>query len=188
VAPKFEVKIGPNRVVFDASGGTLKIEPSLNVPITIGGGGSSPNPNTPVTVGPDIDGEVLADRFDRIEDLLGELEDCACNNKPLGDYVVTAGTPAASQCVSVPTGRNRFCAIAIGQVPENRKSQAGGNAPDVLYAGWAWFKTGDYLFERQPIDCSGKIFANPGGAEAFCYTMNTGYVATPLIVDVPIAP
>lgn len=188
IAPKFEVKIGPNRIVFDVSGGTLKIEPSLNVPINIGGGSPGANPNPPITATPEIDGELLADRFDRIEDLLDELEDCACNNKPLGAYVVTAGTEAASQCVSVPAGRNRFCAIAIGQVPANRKSQAGGSAPDVLYAGWAWFKTGDYLFERQPIDCAGKIFANPGGAEAFCYTMNTGYRATPLVIDLPIAP
>lgn len=188
VSPKFEVKIGPNRITFDLSGGTLKIAPELNIPITIGGGGTSPNPNAPVTNDPGIDGELLADRFDRIEDLLADLEDCACNDKPLGAYVVTAGTEATSQCVSVPPGRNKFCAIAIGQVPQNRKSQSGGSAPDVLYAGWAWFKTGDYLFERKPIDCAGKIFANPGGAEAFCYTMNTGYRATPLVIDLPIAP
>lgn len=187
VAPKFDVKIGPNRVTFDLSGGTLKIEPSLEIPITIGGGSSGENPNAPVTVGPGLDGELLADRFDRIEDLLEELEECACSDDPPGTLTVTVGTAAASQCVSVPTARNRFCAIAISQTPTNRKSQSGGSAPDVLYAGWAWFKTGDYMFERSPIDSAGKIFANPGGAEAFCYTMNAGFIGTPLILDRPNA-
>lgn len=188
IAPRLEVKIGPNKIIFDGSGARLEISPGISIPITIGGGGTSPNPNSPVTVTPEIDGELLADRFDRIEDILDDIQKCACDDAGLAPLVTTIGTKATSQCVSVPVGRNRFCAIAIDDQPPNRKIQSGGSAPDVIYAGWAWFKAGDYLFERSPIDSEGKLFKNPGGAEAFCYTLYSGFDGTPIILDEPIPP
>ena len=186
VTPKLEVKIGPNKVVFDGSGARLELSPELNIPVTIGGGTTTPNPNAPVTNGPDIDGELLADRFDRIEDILEDIQKCACDDAGLGPLVTTIGNKAPSQCVSISVGRNRFCAIALSDQPTNRKIQSGGSAPDVIYAGWAWFKAGDYLFERSPIDSQGKLFKNPGGAEAFCYTLYSGFNGTPIILDEPI--
>jgi hypothetical protein len=187
VKPQITVKIGPNRITFDLSGGKLSFEPDISIPITIGRGPNGENPNSPIPLEPGLDGELIADRFDRIEDLLQDLEDCACDDSDLGALVATPGNNANSQCVSISVGRNKFCAIAITQRPTNEKSQAGLNAPDVLYAGWAWFKTGDYLFERTPVDCEGKIFKNPGNASAFCYTLYAGYLGTPIILDKPIS-
>jgi len=188
ITPKLEVKVGPNKVVFDGSGARLELSPELNIPITIGGGTTTPNPNAPVTVAPEIDGELLADRFDRIEDILEDIQKCACDDDGIGPLVTTVGNRAPSQCVSISVGRNKFCAIALSDQPINRKIQSGGSAPDVIYAGWAWFKAGDYLFERSPIDSQGKLFKNPGGAEAFCYTLYSGFNGTPIILDEPIPP
>jgi hypothetical protein len=181
------VKIGPNKVNFDLSGGELKLEVNPNLEVNIGNGKGNPNTNPPISPAPGLDGELIADRFDRIEDLLEDLENCACNDADLSTLVATSGNNANSQCVSISVGRNKFCALAITQRPVNEKSQAGLNAPDVLYAGWAWFKTGDYLFERAPVDCEGKIFKNPGNASAFCYTLYAGYLGTPIILDKPIS-
>lgn len=188
IAPKLEVRIGPNRIIFDGSGARLELSPELNIPITIGGGTTSPNPNDPVTVEPDLDPELLADRFDRIEDLLKELEDCACDDKDLAGLTATPGVNARSQCISVPISRNRYVALAVTQIPPNAKSQSGDSAPDVYFAGWAWFKSGDYMSERLPIDAEGKLFKNPGGFETFCYTMQNGYLSTPIILDLPPEP
>jgi hypothetical protein len=187
IRPNIEVKIGPNKVNFDLSGGELKLEVNPNLEVNIGNGKGNPNTNPPISPAPGLDGELIADRFDRIEDLLEDLENCACNDADLSTLVATSGNNANSQCVSISVGRNKFCAIAITQRPANEKSQAGLNAPDVLYAGWAWFKTGDYLFERAPVDCEGKIFKNPGNASAFCYTLYAGYLGTPIILDKPIS-
>lgn len=188
IAPKLEVKIGPNKIVFDGSGARLELSPELSIPVTIGGGTTTANPNPPVSAGPEIDGELLADRFDRIEEILEDIQKCACDDAGLAPLVTTIGGKAPSQCVSVPVGRNKFCAIALSDLPDNRKTQSGGSAPDVIYAGWAWFKAGDYLFERSPIDSQGKLFKNPGGAEAFCYTLYSGFNGTPIILDEPIPP
>jgi hypothetical protein len=186
VNPKVEVKIGPNKVVFDLSGGKLSFEPNITIPITVGGGPNGENPNPPISL-PDNDPDLSA-RFNRIDALLAQIAECACDDPDVGALVPTPGTEAVSQCVSVPITRNRFCAIAITQIPANPKTEPGGAAPDVLFAGWAWFKAGDYLFERSPIDAQGKLFRNPGGAEAFCYTLRNGFRGVPVTLDEAIPP
>lgn len=186
VNPKVEVKIGPNKVVFDLSGGKLSFEPNITIPITIGGGPNGENPNPPISL-PDNDPDLSA-RFNRIDALLAQIAECACDDPDVSALVPTPGTEAVSQCVSVPITRNRFCAIAITQIPANPKTEPGGAAPDVLFAGWAWFKAGDYLFERSPIDAQGKLFKNPGGAEAFCYTLRNGFRGVPVTLDEAIPP
>lgn len=188
ITPEINIKVGPNNVKFDFSGATVKLEVNPTVNVTIGGGNGVANPNPPTNITPDDSLDEIADRLDRLEDLIEDVKKCACDDGYSGSLVTTIGNPANSQCVSVSTTRNRFCAIALGQQPIKTKIQSGGAAPDVLYAGWAWFKAGDYLFERQPIDGSGKIFRNPGGAESFCYTLYSGFTGTPIILDEPTPP
>jgi len=185
VKPSFEVKIGPNKIVFDLSGGKLSIEPSLNVPITIGGGGTTPNPNTPVA--PEIDGEAIADRFDRVEELIDRLKKCVCDPYPPFDNEQLFSNVQSGCYTLLPKDRNKFCAINITQSPTNPKSQPGGSAPDVLYCGWAWFHTGaGQASERFPVDAFGKIYPNEGRYGVFCFTLYEGYRADVYGLHVPL--
>jgi len=186
VNPTLVVKIGKVEVNFDLSGASVNFNFGGGPGGSVGNPGGS-NPNDPVQNPADgIDPELLADRFDRIEDLLKELEDCACKPDPSSGLVVTPGTEAAGQCIALSVTRNRYCAIAVTQAPPNQRIQFGNNSPDVVYAGWAWFKGGDFLFERFPIDAQGKLYANPGKASAFCYSMNAGFKGKPFMLDAPL--
>jgi hypothetical protein len=185
--PTFVVNVDGLDIIFDWDGAVV-LAPKLEIPITIGGGPNSGtgNPKTPKKSPKPLSGEAIADRFDRIEDLLGELEECACPSDLLGPFDTIPGNVLQSQCVSLSPERVKYVALRITSAPANRKEQNGGNAPDVLYCGWAWFRAGEDLLERMPVDALGKMYKAPKGATAFCYTVYSGYQAQPFLLNKPL--
>lgn len=59
--------------------------------------------------------------------------------------------------------------------PSNRKSQSGGKAQEVVYAGWFQFSQGKWYFPRQPIHFKYSIFKAPAGATGYSYTLYEGF-------------
>lgn len=68
--------------------------------------------------------------------------------------------------------------IELTNVPKNAKIQHGGNAQDVLYAGWFQFMVGDFCLPREPIHFKKSIFKRPPGATAYSFTLYTGFKAS----------
>jgi len=188
VQPHITVKVGAVNIIFDLSGATLA--PVLNVgPFNFAGGSDTqPNPNPPETPSPGIDPIALADRFDAIDQALKALKECACpDTSTLQVNQIAAGAQSYSYS-PLSIDRNRYCAIALTQVPVNAKKQYGGFAPDVIYAGWAWFSgPGGYLSERMPVDSIGKVFKNDGHYNTFHFTLNKGFLCDAYELNVPLA-
>lgn len=192
VTPTVNVQIGEINFNFDLKGAKLfPINLDLTVPINIGPGTDvQPNPNPPKEdPGEGLDPKAISDRFDRLEDLLEELKDCACKEE--GDLTTTQFATNVTSFVKtgLPEGRNKFCAIALTKLPQDDKRINGENAPDVIFAGWAWFVGANgYTSERMPVDAAGKLFKNPGGFTGFAFTLQKGCRGNAFQLDAPIPP
>lgn len=192
VKPTLVVNVGGIRVVFDFRGASiLPLNVNINVPLQIGGGNDiNPNPNPPDPAPTDgINPIALADRFDRIEDLLKELKDCACPMVGALQVNQIASNAESLRFTPLAATTNRYCAIALTSIPVNAKKQFGNNAPDVVYAGWAWFSSATgYTSERMPIDAQGKIFENKGHFTVFNFTLYKGFRADAFELNVKPKP
>jgi hypothetical protein len=60
----------------------------------------------------------------------------------------------------------------------NAKSQSGGAAADIFYAGWLCFIAGDSRLPREPIHYIDGIFKAPEGCTGYEYCLYQGYSAT----------
>ena len=72
----------------------------------------------------------------------------------------------------------RFVTLDISAKPSNPKYESGGAAPDVFYAGWAWYNAAGENYERMPIDAIAKAFAIQPRATGFSFTCRQGYTAS----------
>lgn len=68
-----------------------------------------------------------------------------------------------------------YITLTLTTKPVNAKTQFGGNAPDVFYAGWFEFRTEGFFYVRQPIHWENSIFIPPKGATGYAYTLYTGF-------------
>lgn len=66
--------------------------------------------------------------------------------------------------------------IDITSQPINAKIVSGRGAPDLIYAGWVEFKTGDYYHPRIFIDFKKNIYTSPTGADGYAVTFKLGYI------------
>lgn len=170
--PDLGINIG-----FDLGGVNITnniLSPSINVGVP---GDPRPNPpRLPDNRAKDPDLSELYRRLRDIRDELDVIEECAC--KP--DEVLTP--------VSLGSGRSgtfalpqktRFVVLQITQDALKPKDQQGLNAPTVLYAGWAWYRNVlSGMGDRQPVDARNKFYPTPERANAFCFTLYEGYLAT----------
>jgi hypothetical protein len=184
INPNLTIDVGGININFDFRGARiLPIE--INAPINFGSGGQgSYNPLPPKQGELDELKLLLSDRFDRVEDLLEDVKECACDVPPsLQTVPIASGVGSASLLINDPA-KNRSCVVVLVNSPTNARSQEGGNAPDVLYAGWAWWSdTQGNLSERFPVDASRKIYDNPGSFLRFHLTLYSGYLANVFSVN-----
>lgn len=133
-------------------------------------------PQLPPGQSVDTDLTELYRRVRVLQDQLADLLECACPpDKTLTPQTLGNGE---SGTFPLPAG-TRFVILQLNTIPGNRKFQSGFNAPDVLYAGWAWFRnTLNSQSEREPVDASIKYFIPTPNSNAFCYTLYGGFSGT----------
>lgn len=68
--------------------------------------------------------------------------------------------------------------LDLKNIPRNVKRQDGGDAQDVLYAGWFQFIIEGYYLPREPIHFVKSIFKAPAGAKGYAYTLYEGFTAS----------
>ena len=64
--------------------------------------------------------------------------------------------------------------ITLTSYPKNIRSQEGGDAPDVLYAGWFEFMRAGKALPREPIHFEKGVFVAPTGVDGYAFTLYTG--------------
>lgn len=72
--------------------------------------------------------------------------------------------------------------ITLTTYPKNIRSQEGGSAPDVLYAGWFEFMRGGKALPREPIHFEKGVFVAPSGVDGYAFTLYTGVQGTAVAI------
>lgn len=158
----------------------------ININIGTGGGGTTiptkpdvrdpkPQPSFKET-NYDAEFRFINSQLRRLKEEIDDIKDCACETPT---NVQTISYPAAeSRTIALPA-KTFLVRLTMTQVPTNARKQFGGDAPDVLYAGWAAFGyAGGGWAERMPIDYAEKSFIPPEEAQGFSYTCYTLYKAS----------
>lgn len=184
--PEFNVDVGGINVNFSAGG--LTFSPTLEIPVGVNLPGSDPRTNPPAALPitkpsagtcPDVNLQPVLDQLDIIKK---EVEECCDRYHPFSDLltsdydVATLGS-GSSGAFNLPAKAYRVV-LQITNPDSPGRSQAGINAPDVLYAGWAWFVSGGGMTIRLPVDSPIKSFEVPARSDdKFAYTLNGSYNA-----------
>lgn len=201
ITPTVVVNVGGVDFNFNAGGVDVNIPIGTNPPP---GGivvppGNDPRPNPPPPkdpnkppAPPEVDLSPVIDKLDTVIgldelaiNLLDRLQDCdRCRDKPLTDpdYEILFNPAEQSGIINLQPSA-RFIVLLLNQVPGNAKTQAGGNAPKVYYAGWCAFAFNGNVGERSPIHYFSNCRSVPPGADAFTYTLPIGYTGSILVFN-----
>lgn len=153
---------------------------NINNSFNFGGGGFNPLPD-PRTDPPtlpdgsdtDLDLTELYARLTAIKNQLNTIQECAC--EPQKILVGQSIGNGQSGDVALPNN-TKFVVTTITNIPSSYKFQSGLDAPEVLYAGWGWFKyQNDFLAERSQVDAQKKCFFTSGSAKRFAWTLYSGF-------------
>lgn len=81
-------------------------------------------------------------------------------------------------------GIERLLAVEVELLskPSNRRTQDGGDAPNVEYAGWFEFKTKGSPHPRVPIHFERNYYIAPTGADGYAYTVYNGFAARAIVI------
>ena len=195
--PEVNVTVGGMNVNFSLGGFTLSPTVSLPVNVNFPVGdprSNAPNP-TPIAprpgpAAPPFDPTAIITRLHRMEQ---EIIDCCAafhpySPPPLSNIIATSLGSGQGGTFVLPPLTFRVD-VQITTRPTREKVQIGVLSPDVLFAGWARFSDGATTGKRQAID-SVKTFFSPTEriANAFTYTLYTGYVATVIAFSVAAPP
>lgn len=69
-----------------------------------------------------------------------------------------------------------WASIELSVIPTNASRQKGMIAPDIVYAGWAGFKSGGFYLPREPVHLQKSAFRAPAGADGFYFTLYSGFL------------
>lgn len=186
--PEINVNIGGIQVNLEFAGAKINISPTFNfnpvLPPALDPREPKPTPVLP-PIPPDNANRRILDKvneidtdLERIEDLLREVKECACEDEPETSLVSYGlGLAASGDEFLIP--QTRIVKLVLVDRPVNERRQEGLSAPDVVYAGWGWYKYLGGMSERLPIDAAEKTFPVPEGIEPnrFCWTCQTGFTA-----------
>lgn len=188
VKPEFNVNIGGIQVNLDITGAKITISPTLNINPVLPPA-LDPRPEPPPAVQPPQDPgqadedigdalESLAEAIEEVKEISEAAKTCACEEEPEVSLVPDLLGSGASGDYLLPEG-TRFVRVSLSTQPSNPRRQNGLSAPDVLYAGWAWYKYLNGCSERLPLDSAEKSY--PVETEVvptrFAFTCNTGFSA-----------
>lgn len=121
--------------------------------------------------------------LNELDQIKKELEECCERDRPYPP-------PDASKVIITPLGNGNSglfdlppdtfqVGLKITDHPLKVKQQDGFGAPDVLYAGWAWFGAANSMSERMPVDSEFKLFCPPRYiSNTFGFTLYNGLTAT----------
>ncbi len=186
-SPVILVNVGGTNVNIDLGGFTLAPDFSNNTNNTFPQTNPITPPGSAVTVknpskhvADDIDILEIINRLDRIG---RELEECCERDRPYPPpdatkVITTVLGTGSSGGYDLPDNTFQI-ALRITTIPLKGKQQDGYDAPDVLYAGWAWFGAANNLSERMPVDSQFKLYSPPRYiSNSFYFTLYDGMSAT----------
>lgn len=78
--------------------------------------------------------------------------------------------------------RLAFVNVDLTLIPRNAKTQSGGGAPNVIYAGWFEFTRQGKSFPRNYIHFANNCFVAPTGADGYAFTLYNGYQGNAIAV------
>ena len=184
--PELNVNVGGINVNISAGGFTFS--PTTEIPV-----GTSFPVGDPRTVVPDpvpippsttniTPGCDLTPVLDRLNEIDNEIEECCdryypYQDVPIDKYTVDVLGEGNSGDYDLPAFAYRVV-VQVLEPDKVKRSQAGLLAPDVVYAGWAWFDIGGGMAERMPIDSVFKAYEVPQRSDArFAFTMQGNVTA-----------
>lgn len=178
--PQINVRVGPIQVSFNLGGVNFNLfnQPTTNTTLPPG---PDPRPLPPAPlppkVGPGCDITPVINKLVQLDKKYNPLLDCdRCDSEY--EYPITVYTSANSRTVTGITPKLYRVAVDLDDIPENAKHQPGGEADDVIYAGWFSWLTDGRHGERLPLHFASQVFNAPEGANGFAYTTYYGFTAT----------
>lgn len=155
------IDVGGVNVKFDMSGAKL------------GGGGAD---LTPV--------------LDAVNEGVAQILDgqCACADIPDEDSYDTEAIPDEDGTSHDELEGLEWVRITITSATSNAKSQSGGGASDVFFAGWFAFLANGAGLPREPIHFIESIFKAPEGCTGYEYCLYQGYRGTAVEYLRPVTP
>lgn len=194
--PLFSIDLGGIDVNFSLGG--VSINPTVNIglPSVLPVANLPPGfPDIPYTPPPSIpELAPIGDQLDNISDSLestnngvtdanNKLDDLAdCDRcKPTINNPTQAYSVTESRTVTGLPHPIQHVRLSLDIYPSNPKTEPGGNAPTVYYAGWFWFRTSGGVGDRLPIDALEKCFYPPQDVTGFSYTCRKGYQASAVV-------
>ena len=188
IKPEFNINVGGIQVSLDITGAKINISPTFNYGVTLAPKFDLRDPRpAPVfpTPSPEQGQKDILDGLDGVKDKLDEVgedvndaKECACDEPPSESLVPDLLGSGNSGDFLLPEG-TKFVRLSISTQPANPRKQAGNSGPDVLYAGWAWYKYLNGTATREPIDAADKAFLVPEKQDParFAFTCYTGFTA-----------
>lgn len=178
--PQINVRVGPIQVSFDLGGVNFNLfnQPSGDI-LLPPGKDTRPVPLPPQNpkVGPGCDITPVVNKLVQLDKKYEPLLDCdRCDSKY--DYPITVYESANSRTVLAIAPKLFRVAVDLDAIPLNAKHQPGGDADDVIYAGWFSWLTDGRHHERLPLHFANQVFEAPEGANGFAYTTYFGFTAT----------
>lgn len=143
----------------------------------------APDTSLPPTAAPPIAAEpcdltpILDYLNDVIQPELIELLDCdRCDVEP-GDSSWTQNIIYTGQSGNlIIPAKCKFIRLELVTIPTTKKSQAGGEADNVIYAGWHTLVQWNGHYPRQPIHYQFNVLEVPPGCEYYSFTLYNGYI------------
>lgn len=140
--------------------------------------------DAPRVLEPDFD-EVLDNQTELLlclQELKADIEelralqspDCVCPTNPADASVARIGAGAGSSIELAGLSNLLWVEVVLTTLPNLGKTQFGGVAPNVYYAGWFTYTVNGCLQPRQPVHFTKNIWFNAAGANGFACTLTNG--------------
>lgn len=188
VKPEFNVNIGGIQVNLEITGAKITISPTLNINPVLPPA-LDPRPEPPPAAQPPQDPgqadedigtalDELAEAIEEVKQIAEDTKTCACDEDPEVSLVPDLLGSGDSGDFVLPEG-TKFVRVSISAQPSNPRFENGLSAPNVLYAGWAWYKYLNGCAERNPIDAADKSFTIDSDVmpSRFAFTCRKGFTA-----------
>lgn len=122
--------------------------------------------------------ETVINNTERIETTLERVEEKIGKCCPKISECEPQFVGSGSSLVTIAEREIAYVKLVLTVIPDNVRTQAGGNAPDVYYSGWYSFGEGGTAGDRNAVHFQENLYVAPCGCDTFSFTLYEGFVGS----------